>query len=338
MHALCAVQPGGKMRLFSLKILLALCFASGAQSAIAQAAVERDYPSKPIRVVVPYAAGGPMDYIGRTLGRKMQHITTLVIDNRPGAGGALGTDLVAKAAPDGYTILHTSSSHASLPVIMKTLSYDPVKDFTPITLIVNSAGFLLVAHNGIAAKSLPEFIASVKSQPGKITYGSGGIGNVMHFAAELFNDKAGTQLMHIPYKGVGQAIIDLAAGRVDVCFGPATALLPQIKAGRIKALGITAPARWSGLPEVPTIDESGLKGYTFVPWYGLWFPARTPEAYVKRIRNEVATALQDTEIRTAMSEQGFVPAASSPAEFAKIISDEIQTNRRLAAKIGLQPE
>ncbi len=326
------------MRLIKMSLAMATLLALASPLACAQQAAQADYPNKPLRVVVPYAAGGPMDYIGRTLGRKMQQITTLVIDNRPGAGGALGTDLVAKAAPDGYTILHTSSSHASLPVISKSLPYDAVKDFTPITLIVNSVGFLLVAHNGIAAKTVPEFIALAKTQPGKLTYGSGGIGNAMHFAAEIFNDKAGTQLMHIPYKGVGQAIVDLAAGRVDTCFGPATALLPQIKAGRIKAIGITAPARWSGLPEVPTIDESGVKGYTFVPWYALWFPARTPDAYVKRIRNEVATALQDAEIRTAMGEQGFVPVGSTSAEFAKIVIEEIQTNRRLAAKIGLQPE
>lgn len=326
------------MRFIQTSVMPVLLFALGSQWAYAQPAVQSDYPTKPIRVVVPYAAGGPMDYIGRSIGRKMQHITTLVIDNRPGAGGALGTDVVAKSAPDGYTMLHTSSSHASLPVIMKSLPYDPVKDFTPVTLIVNSVGFLLVAHNGITARTLPEFIASVKSQPGKITYGSGGVGNVMHFAAELFNDRAGTQLMHIPYKGVGQAIVDLAAGRVDICFGPATALLPQIKAGRIKALGITAPTRWSGLPDVPTIDESGVKGYVFVPWYGLWFPARTPDAYVKRMRDEVATVLQDPEIKTAMGEQGFAPAGSTPAEFAKIITDEIQINRRLAAKINLQPE
>jgi tripartite-type tricarboxylate transporter receptor subunit TctC len=326
------------MRFIKLSVLPLALLALYGQMVCAQQTVQADYPTKPIRVVVPYAAGGPMDYIGRTLGRKMQHITTLVIDNRPGAGGALGADLVAKAAPDGYTMLHTSSSHASLPVITKALPYDSINDFTPITLIVNSVGFLLVAHNGITARTLPEFIASVKSQPGKITYGSGGVGNVMHFAAELFNDRAGTQLMHIPYKGVGQAIVDLAAGRVDTCFGPATALLPQIKAGRIKALGITATNRWSGLPDVPTIDEAGVKGYVFVPWYGLWFPARTPDAYVKRMRNEVVTALQDPDIRAGMGEQGFAPAGSTPAEFAKIIADEIQTNRRLAAKINLQPE
>ena len=325
------------MRLLKMSLLPAVVLALPIPAAYAQA-VQADYPTKPIRVVVPYAAGGPMDYIGRSLGRKMQNVTTLVIDNRPGAGGALGTDLVAKAPPDGYTILHTSSSHASLPVITKVLPYDAVKDFTPITLIVNSVGFLFVAQTGITAKTVPEFIAAAKAQPGKITYGSAGVGNVMHFAAELFNDKAGTQLMHIPYKGVGQAIVDLAAGRVDTCFGPATALLPQIKTGRIKALGITAATRWSGLPDVPTIDESGVKGYIFVPWYGLWFPARTPEAYVKRIRNEVAVALKDPEISTAMGEQGFAPVGSTPAEFAKVIVDEIQTNRRLAAKINLQPE
>ncbi len=325
------------MCFIKMSLLPALLLALPAHSVCAQT-VQADYPTKPIRVVVPYAAGGPMDYIGRSLGRKMQNITTLVIDNRPGAGGALGTDLVAKALPDGYTILHTSSSHASLPVIIKALPYDPIRDFTPITLIVNSVGFLLVAHNGIAAKTVPEFIAAARAQPGKITYGSGGIGNVMHFAAELFNDKAGTQLLHVPYKGVGQAIVDLMAGRVDTCFGPATALLPQIKSGRIKALGITAATRWSGLPEVPTIDESGVKGYIFVPWYGLWFPARTPDAYVKRIRNEVAIALKDPEISNAMGEQGFAPVGSTPVEFAKVIADEIQTNRRLAAKINLQPE
>ena len=326
------------MRLINAVLATLVAVAIGLPVAYAQPVVQGDYPTKPIRVVVPYAAGGPMDYIGRTLGRKMQHITTLVIDNRPGAGGALGSDLVAKAAPDGYTMLHTSSSHASLPVITKSLPYDAVKDFAPITLIVNSVGFLLVTHNAVTSRTVQEFIAAAKAQPGKITYGSGGVGNVMHFAAELFNDKAGTQLMHIPYKGVGQIIVDLSAGRVDSCFGPATALLPQIKAGRIKAIGITAPTRWSGLPDVPTIDESGVKGYTYVPWYALWFPARTPAAYVTRIRNEVVTALQDPEVKTAMGEQGFVPVGSSPAEFAKVVVEEIQSNRRLAAKINLQPE
>jgi len=315
-----------------------LLLASAPVFAAAEPPVQRDYPSKPIRVVVPYAAGGPMDFTGRSLGRKMQDLMTLVIDNRPGAGGALGTDLVAKAAPDGYTMLHTSSSHASLPVITKSLPYDPVKDFVPITLIVNSVGFLFVAHPGVPARSVQEFIAGAKAQPGKFTYGSGGVGNVMHFAADIFNVMAGTQISHIPYKGVGQAITDLLAGRIDTCFGPPTVLQPHVKAGKLKALGITASNRWSELPDVPTIAEAGVKGYVFVPWYGLWFPAHTPNQYVTRIRNEVAKALEDQEIRRAFAEQGFVSVGSTSAEFAKIIVNEIEANKRLAAKIGLTPE
>ena len=317
---------------FTLLLAAAPVFAAAEQS------VQRDYPSKPIRMVVPYAAGGPMDFTGRSLGRKMQDVMTLVLDNRPGAGGALGTDLVAKAAPDGYTMLHTSSSHASLPVITKSLPYDPVKDFVPITLIVNSVGFLFVTHPGVPARTVQEFIAGAKAQPGKFTYGSGGVGNVMHFAAEIFNDMAGTKISHIPYKGVGQAITDLLAGRIDTCFGPPTVLQPHVKAGKLRALGITAPNRWSELPDVPTVAEAGVKGYAFVPWYGLWFPAATPHQYVTRMRNEVAKALADQEIRRVFGEQGFVSVGSTPAEFAKTIVDEIEANKRLAAKIGLTPE
>jgi len=320
------------MRLLAVVLASSPVFAASPQAA--------DYPAKPIRVVVPYAAGGPMDFIARTLGRKMIPALgqNMVIDNRPGAGGALGTDVVAKSAPDGYTILHTSSSHASLPVITKNLPYDAVKDFVPVSLIVNSVGFLLVAHPIVPARSVQELIASAKAQPGKYNYGSGGIGNVMHFAAEIFNVMAGTKMTHVPYKGVGQAITDLVSGRIDICFGPGTVLVPYVKAGRLKALGITAPNRWNALPDVPTVDESGVKGYFFVPFYGLWFPAGTPAQHVTRIQSEVAKALEDTEIKRAFADQGFVPAGSTSAEFTKIILDEIATNKRLAAKIGLTPE
>jgi tripartite-type tricarboxylate transporter receptor subunit TctC len=321
---------------YSLAALLALpAFHAGAQKT-----AQPDYPSKAIRVVVPYAAGGPMDYIARTLGRKMAPVLgqQLLIDNRPGAGGALGTDVVAKSSPDGYTILHTSSSHASLPVITKSLPYDAVRDFSPITLIVNSVGFLLVSHPSVPAQNMKEFVSLGRTKRGALTYGSGGVGNVMHFAAEIFNDRAGTHLTHIPYKGVGQAIADLLGGRIDTCFGPGTVLLPHIRAGKLRALGISATQRWNELPDVPTIDEAGVKGYVFVPWYGFWFPAGVPETHVARIRNEVAKALDDPEMRRSFAEQGFVPVGSTPAEFRKIITDEIEANKRLAAKIGLVPE
>jgi len=318
----------------------AVLLASWPAFAADQQSVQRDYPSKSIRVVVPYAAGGPMDFIGRMLGRKMVPALgqNLMIDNRPGAGGSLGTDVVAKARPDGYTILLTSSSHASLPVIYKSLPYDAVKDFVPVSLVVDSVGFLLVAHPSVPARTVPELIASAKAQPGKFTYGSGGVGNVMQFAAEIFNVMAGTKITHVPYKGVGQAITDLVGGRIDMCFGPGTVLVPYVKAGKLRALGITASKRWSELPGVPTIDEAGVKGYVFVPWYGLWFPAGTPDQYVTRIRNEVVKALDDPEIRRAFSDQGFVPVGSAPAEFSKRIVEDIEANRRLAAKIGLTAE
>ena len=317
---------------------IAALFAAWPVFAAEQQAVQRDYPSKPIRVVVPYAAGGPMDFIARMVGRKIQNVTTLVVNNRPGAGGALGTDLVAKATPDGYTMLHTSSSHASLPVITKSLPYDPVKDFSPITLLVRSVGFLVVVHPSVPARTIRELVASAKAQPGKFTYGSGGVGNVMHFAPEIFNVMAGTQLMHVPYKGVGQAITDLLGGRIDLCFGPGTVLLPHVKSGKLRALGITASARWSELPDVPTVDEAGVKGYLFVPWYGFWFPAGTPSQYVNRMRSEMVKAMDDPEMARAFAEQGFAPASSTPAEFAQTIVAEIGSNRRLAAKIGLTPE
>jgi len=321
----------------TLLVLLVLIASCPAFAASPQAA---DYPAKPIRVVIPYAAGGPMDFIARTLGRNMMPALgqNMVIDNRPGAGGALGTDVVAKSAADGYTILHTSSSHASLPVITKNLSYDAVKDFTPITLIVNSVGFLLVAHSGVPARTVQEFVASAKAHPGKYNYGSGGVGNVMHFSAEIFNVMAGTKITHVPYKGVGQAVTDLIAGRIDVCFGPGTVLLPHVKTGKLKALGITAFQRWSELPDVPTLDESGVKGYSYIPFYGLWFPARTPVQYVTRIQKETAKALEDKEIKRAFADQGFVPVGSTSAEFSKVILEQIATNRNLAAKIGLTPE
>ena len=321
------------------RAVFALFTAAACSACLAQQAA-RDYPTRPIRVVVPYAPGGPMDFIARTLGNRMAPTLghNLVIDNRPGAGGAIGTANVAKSAADGYTILHTSSSHSSLPVVLKNVPYDAVKDFTPITLVANSVGFILVAHPSVPARNVKELIALAKAQAGKLTYASAGIGNVMHLAAESFNVAAGTRMTHVPYKGVGQAIGDLLGGRIDVAFVPGTAGLPHIQGGRLRAIGLAAPKRWKAIADVPTIDESGLKGYKYAPWYGLWFPAGVSQEHVTRIRNEVAKALADAEVSRAFSEQGFVPVGSTPAEFAKAIVDELEFNRRLVAKIGLVPE
>jgi len=183
-----------------------------------------------------------------------------------------------------------------------------------------------------------ELIALAKAQAGKITYASAGVGNVMHLAAESFNVAAGTRMTHVPYKGVGQAIGDLLGGRIDVAFVPGTAGLPHIQAGRLRAVALAAPQRWKAIADVPTIDESGVKGYKYAPFYGLWFPAGVPQEYVARIRSEVVKALGDAEVARAFAEQGFVTVGSTPAEFAKAIVDELEFNRKLVAKIGLTPE
>ena len=305
------------------------------QQLAAQQKAQSDYPNRPIRIVIPYVAGGPMDFIGRTLGQRLTPILgqSIIVDNKPGAGGALGSDIVAKSAPDGYTMLDTSSSHASLPIVSPSLPYDPIKDFQPITLVANSVGFVIATRPDLPAKNLQEFVADAKAHPDRYTYGSGGIGNVMHFATEFFNNSAGIKMVHVPYKGVGQALTDLMSGRIDVFIGPGTAIAPYVKAGKIKALAITANKRWSELPDTPTADEAGVKGFVYGPWYGLWYPAGVPKEYVTRMRNEIVKILNEPETKKTFYEQGFVVVGSTPEEFSKVIANEIEVNRKLATKI-----
>jgi tripartite-type tricarboxylate transporter receptor subunit TctC len=312
---------------------LALCLLSAL--AHAQSAAGRDYPNHPIKMVIPYAAGGPMDFIGRTLSPRLAQSLgqPLVIDNRAGAGGAIGTDVVAKSAGDGYTLLNTSSSHASLPVVSASLPYDPIKDFAPITLVANSVGFVVAARPDLPAKNLRELLADAQANPGKYTFGSGGVGNVMHFAAEFLCSSADVKMTHVPFKGVSQSLNDLVAGRIDFVIGAPTAVLPLVKAGKLKALAITARKRWSELPDVPTIDEAAVKGFVYTPWYGFWFPAGTPNEHVNRMRNEVAKLLDDPEIKRTFAEQGFATVGSTPAEFSKVIADEIAMNKKLATRV-----
>ncbi len=322
---------------FWCAVILLAC-ASPASFGQRQAA--KDYPSKPIRLVVPYAPGGGMDFIGHVLGQKIAAAIgqNLFVDNRAGASGTIGTDTVAKSLPDGYTILLTSSAHASLPSVYKTLPYDAVKDFMPITLVARSVGFVLVVHPSVPARSVKQLIALAKARPGALNYASSGVGSPIHFATEAFNVMAGVQMTHVPYEGTGPAIIDTIGGRIDAYIPPGTAALEHIRSGKLRALGITALARWSQLADVPTIDEAGLKGYSYAIWYGLWFPADAPAEYVARIRTEVVKAFEDPELKRRFAEQGFVPVGSTPQEFVKTIVDEIALHRKLAARMGLKPQ
>ena len=318
-------------------LLLGAALPAHAQRA---AVAAKDYPSKPIRVVIPYAAGGGLDVVGRILAQKMSPALgqQIVLDNRGGAAGVPGSDLVAKSAPDGYTMLHSTSSHLVLPFFVKSLPYDTVRDFTPVTIVVRNVGHLLVVNNSVPARSVKELIALAKANSGKLNYGSAGNGNVLHLAAEIFNMLAGTKMTHIPYKGAANALTDLVGGQIDVCFPTAPTAVSLVQSGRVRALGITAAKRWSRLPEVPTLDEAGLKGHHYSAWYALWFPAGVPPEYVERIYREVVTALNDAELRRFYDEQGLILVGNRPEEFAKLIQDELEFNRKLTAKIGVVPE
>ena len=317
-----------KMMVVGLGILLSL-------QVEAQTTTAKDFPNRSIRVVVPYVAGGPMDFIGRYLGQRLQTSMgqSFILDNRPGAGGAIGTDLVAKSPADGYTILNTSSSHSSLPVVNPSLPYDPIKDFQPITQIASSVGFIVAVRNDLPAKNFAEFIADAKANPGKYNFGSGGFGNVMQFAAEFLNSSAGMKTQHVPFKGVGQAITELISGRIDYVLGPANTVLPFIKSGKIRALAITSKKRWSELPDVPTADEAGLKDFQYNPFYGYWYPAGVPKDIVNKTRNEIVKVLEMPETKKAFFDQGFEVVGSTPEEFAKVVVLEIELNKRLAKTI-----
>ena len=233
--------------MFKSKIVVLCCavlLACASKASFGQQAA-KDYPSRPIRLVVPFVPGGTLDFIGHNLGPKIARSLgqNLFIDNRSGAGGAIGTDAVAKSPPDGYTILIASSGHTSLPSLSKNLPYDPVKDFAPITLTVRSVGNVLIVHPSVPARSVQQLIALAKAHPGKLSYGSGGVGHVMHFSAESFSMAAGIRMMHVPYKGLGQAMIDLIAGRIELTFASTATGLPHVRSGKLRVLGISAPTR-----------------------------------------------------------------------------------------------
>ena len=320
--------------------LCALLFACAPGVCLGQQQAARDYPSKPIRLLVPYPAGGGVDIIAHTVGQKLARLIgqNLFVDNRGGAGGAIGTEIVAKSPPDGYTILIASSAHASLPSIYKSLPYDAVRDFTPITLVARSVGLVLVVHPSLPTRSIRDLVSLAKAHPGKLNYASGGTGSVTHFAAELLNQMAGIRITHVPYKGLGPGIIDCVAGRIEMCFVAATAGVPYIRSGKLRALGITGTVRWSELADVPTIDEAGVKGYAYMLWYGMWFPAGTPNEYVTRIRAEVARAFEDPEAKRKFGEEGLISVASTPQEFGKAIHEQVEIHRKLAAWMGLAPQ
>ena len=303
--------------------------------ATTSAALAQPYPSKPIRVIVPFAAGGGADIIARIVGQKMTESwgQTVVVENRPGATGNIGTELVAKSPPDGYTLLLTSSALSINPSVFKTIPYDPVKDFAPVTqpgLLPN----ILVVHPSIPAKTVKELAAIARARPGQMSYASAGAGTGTHLAGEMFKIEAGVDLVHVPYKGGGALIADLLGGQVALTFATLASVMPYIKAGKIRPLAMTMRTRSPGLPNVPTMIESGYKDFEISTWIGILAPAATSRDTVTKLRNEIVRIIALPDVRQRFDDLGILPVGDTPEQFAQHIRSEIAKYAKVAQKAG----
>ena len=281
---------------------------------LAGAAVAQGYPNRPIRIVVPYPPGGGTDVLARLVGKYMNESLgqPIVVENRAGANARIGMDVVAKSPPDGYTLMAIAAG---------PLNEDNMKSFAPIALMA-APSYLLVVHPSVKANSVRELIALAKSQPGKLAYGSTGGGAASHLATELFRVMAGIELLHVPYKGVGQAVGDLLGGQVQMMIAPAQAVVPQVKSGRLRALAVSGAMRLSTLPDLPTIAEAGVPGYEALGWFGLMVPAGTPAEILTRLNREVNRILTLADVRERLLELGADPASTTPAQFGEFIRRE----------------
>jgi tripartite-type tricarboxylate transporter receptor subunit TctC len=300
-----------------------LCAVLAALLAPCAIAADR-YPDKPVRLVVPFAPGGGTDLLARFVSDRLAGVlgTTMVIDNRGGAGGTLGTALVARAAPDGYTFLFTSASYTFAPNFYKDLPYDPVKDFKPITMFGSSPN-ILVVHPSLPAKSVKELLALARKHPAEVLYGSAGRGSNIHLTAELFLYMAGIKMTQVPYKGAGPAQVALMSGEVQVLLPGLQSAYPFIKSGRMRALAVTTKQRAPLLPDVPTIDEAGVPGYEKAGWFGLFAPAAVPEHIVSHVYQSVAKVLKDPETVKRLAAEGAIAGGQPPAEFTAFVHSEL---------------
>jgi tripartite-type tricarboxylate transporter receptor subunit TctC len=310
--------------------LLVFLFAAG----LAQA---QNYPSKPVRLIVPFAAGGSTDVIARILAPKLSEVwgQQVIVDNRPGGNTVIGTDIVAKSPPDGHVLLVTPAPFTVVPSVLTKLPYDPAKDFEPITLI-NTTPMGFVVHPGVPAKNLKELIALAKARPGQMNFGSSGSGGVPHLSGELLNTMAGLKIIHVPYKGNAPALADLVGGHVDMAFNGLTSVMAFIKSGRLRVLGVTSLTRTAALPEVPTFDEQGLKGFQAVAWNGLTAPARTPKEAIVRIQEASARIIKSPELAEQLKRDGSDPVGSTTAEFTAHLRDDVVKWKKVLDRAGIK--
>ena len=319
------------MRAVLFLVSALLCTATAAQTAA--------YPTRPVRFIVPSAAGGGTDIIARAISLKLAESLgqQFVVDNRPGAGQMIGIELAAKAPPDGHTILMAASTLAINPVMYKKVSYDPLRDFAPVTQAASLPN-VLVVHPSLPVNSVAELIAYAKQRPGQLNFASAGIGTSPQMSIELLKSMAGIDMVHIPYKGTAPGVVDLLAGQVLVMAPNLLTALPHIKSGKLRALAVTSAKRTQALPEVPTVAESGLAGYDSTQWYGVLAPAGTPREIVTRLHDAIVRALRDAEVGKRLAADGAEPVGSSPEEFAAFIKSESEKWAKVATAAGIKAE
>jgi tripartite-type tricarboxylate transporter receptor subunit TctC len=287
-------------------------------------AAAQTWPARPVRIIVPFAPGGGVDTVTRFLAQKLSEQTgsPFVVDNRPGGAAVLGTELVARAAPDGYTLLTSAPEFSINPSMRSKLPYDPFKDFAYISQLT-AGQFMLASHPSVPVKTVRQVIALAKARPGELNYGSSGTGGINHLAGALFQSMTGIRWVHVPFKGAGPSTIGLIGGHIDFVFASTTGLVGPAKAGKVRAIAVTGPKRFTELPQVPTIAESGVPGYYVTGWYGFYAPAGTSAEIVRRLHTEARRGLNSPEVAEKLEKTGNVPVTSSPAEFAAFVRAEI---------------
>lgn len=322
------------MQSIFIRSIIAVAALSTASAALAQ-----NYPTRPIRIIVVSTPGGSVDTMARAVGPKLaaRWGQQVLVDNRPGAGGTIAAELVAKALPDGYTlIMGTVASFATNVSLYKSLPYDPVKDFAPITLVATQ-NLMLLVHPSVPAKSVKELVALAKKQPGNLSFASAGNGTGGHLSGELFKMLAQIDMLHVPYKGVQPALIDVVGGQVSLTFASIISAMPQVTGRRLIPLAVTGAQRSPAAKELPTMIEAGVKAYESATWYGLLAPAGTATDIVNKLNAEVVTALKNPDMHDRLSREGADPVGNSPAEFAKHIQVEIEKWRKVVKAAGIQP-
>jgi tripartite-type tricarboxylate transporter receptor subunit TctC len=305
-----------------------------------QAVLAQAYPAKPVRLVVPFPPGGSTDIVARIVAQKLGDRLgqQMIIENRGGAGGTVGTDAAAKATPDGYTlVVGTTSTHAVAPSVYPKLGYDPVKDFAPISLIATTP-YLLVVNPNVGATTLKEFVDFAKARPGKLNYASAGTGSTTHLAMEMLKGQANFFMVHIPYNGNGPAGTAVIAGQVEALFGSLPAVLPHAKSGRVRPLAVGTPKRSPSLPDVPTVAESGYPGFDASLWLAIMAPANTPAPVIDRLHKEIVSVVSAPDAAEALGKAGAEPITSTPAELASMVKDGVQKYAKVVQQAGIKPE